>query len=200
MKTFKMFIDYDKEEAWLNRKAREGWMLDGVGVSYSFTAIEPGPAVVRVDYQPTMTPADFDDYRNLFWDAGWQHIAGSRRSGNQYFASHTADPDADIFSDSASKAQRYRRAAAVNATLLLPFFVITVILLSQGNLFTELYLTPGLWQMEGWEFARAFAFETPFALMRAFVPVALIGACAILGATAAYQWTLYRRAIARVSA
>ena len=61
MKTFKMFVDFDKEEAWLNRKAAEGWGLVGAGSLYTFAPIAPGSAVVRVDYRPSMSAVDFDD-------------------------------------------------------------------------------------------------------------------------------------------
>jgi hypothetical protein len=196
MKAFKMFVDFDREEAWLNRKAGEGWLIVKAGLVYTFAPIEPGSAVVRVDYRPTMGTADFDDYRNLFWDAGWQHVAGSRGSGAQYFASFSGDTNADIFSDATSKAQRYRKAMAMTSVLLLPFFIITVALWTQGNLAVELYLTPGLWELQGWQFVRAFAFETPFALLRLAGPLVLVGACVVLAALIVYQWLLYRRALA----
>lgn len=197
MKSFKIFVDFDKEEAWLNGKAAEGWGLVKVGFGYTFVPIVPGSAVVRVDFQPTMSAADFADYRNLFWDAGWQHIAGSRGSGAQYFVSTTRDADADIFSDPTSKAQRYQRAMSMTSVLMLPFVVVVAALLPQGTLGFEGYLTPGLWQMEGWEFVRAFAFETPFVLLRASFPVVLFGAIAFFAAQLVYQWVLYRRALAK---
>lgn len=195
MKTFKTFLDFDKEEAWLNRRAAEGWLVVKTGLFYTFAPITPGSAVVRVDYRPSMKAADFDDYRNLFWDAGWQHVAGSRWSGAQYFASFSGDADADIFSDPASKAQRYRRAIATAFALLLPFFAITIALWIQGSLSVELYLTPGLWEMEGWQFVRAFAFETPFALLRLAGPLLLVGVCIVCIAQIVYQWILYRQAL-----
>lgn len=152
--------------------------------------------IVRVDYRPGMSAADFDDYRNLFWDAGWQHVAGTRGSGAQYFASFSGDADADIFSDSTSKAQRHRRAMVTTALLVLPFLAVTLALWAQGALSVELYLTPGLWEMQGWQFVRAFAFETPFALMRLAFPLLLIGSCVVGAAQIVYQWILYRRALA----
>lgn len=193
MKNFKMFVDFDKEEAWLNRRAAEGWLVVKAGFGHTFAAIAPGSAVVRVDYRPSMSAADFDDYRNLFWDSGWQHVAGTRGSGAQYFASFSGDANADIFSDPGSKAERYRRAMAVTSALLLPFVVITIALWIQGGLSVDLYLTPGLWEMQGWQFARAFALETPFALLRLAGPLLLVGASVALGAQLAYQWVLYRR-------
>lgn len=202
MMKFKAFADFDKEEAWLNRMAAEGQGLIATGIGYRFTPIAPGSAVIRIDYQDSMKPADYADYRAMFADAGWQHVGGSRGSGAQYFAAATRDARADIFSDPISKAQRYRRAMTMNFAILLPFLIITVALLVQGSLAItpgEVYLTPGLWQMEGAQFWRAFLFETPFALLRLSGPIVLIGACVLIGATLLYQWSLYRRAV-RVAA
>ena len=196
MKSFKIFVDFDKEEVWLNRRAAEGWLVVKAGLLYTFAPIDAGSAVVRVDYRPSMSAADFDDYRNLFWDAGWQHVAGSRWSGAQYFASFTGDANADIFSDPSSKAQRYRRAMTITLALLLPFLAITIALWVAGNLSVELYLTPGLWELQGWPFVRAFAIETPFALMRLAGPLLLVGTRASFTALIVYQWVLYRRALA----
>lgn len=195
MRRFKIFADFDKEEAWLNDMAKAGHGLIGTGFGYAFTPIEPGSAVIRIDYRDTMSAEGYADYLSLFADAGWQHVGGSRRSGAQYFATATRDARADIFSDAVSKAERYRRAMAVSFAMLLPFLVITSVLWMQGALAPgDLYLTPGLWQKEGAEFWRAFLFETPFALLRLAAPVVLVGICVVFGATLLYQSVLYRRA------
>ncbi len=194
MKSFRAFVDFDKEEEWLGRKAAEGWLVVDAGFGYTFAPIEPGSAVVRVDYRSSMSAADFADYRNLFLDAGWQHVAGTRSSGAQYFAAPPTRADAEIFSDSDSKAQRYRRAMGMTSALLLPFAVIIVALWPQvGGSFE--YLTPGLWEMEGWEFVRAFAFETPFVVLRAALPLVLFAAVAVFAWQLVWQWMLYRRAL-----
>ncbi|WP_147436215.1 DUF2812 domain-containing protein [Mycetocola manganoxydans] len=207
MKTLRMFVDYDKEEAWLNEMAGKGHLVVKAGPLYSFTPIEPGAAVVRVDHQPSMKAGDFDDYRNLFADAGWQHLAGTRGSGEQYFASFSGDANADIFSENESKAQRYRRAMTTNSAILLPLFVIVVALWSTWNVSPESflsprdwYLTPGLWEREGWAFAGAFLFETPIVALRVGGPLILIGSCIVILVLLAYQWVLYRRTRARARA
>lgn len=200
MKKLKMFFDFDKEEAWLNRMAAEGNLLVKANGIYTFAPIPPGTAVVRVDYRDTMKPADFDDYRNLFWDAGWQHVAGTRGSGAQYFASFSGDTNAQIFSDASSRAQRYRKAIGMSAITLLPLAIIIMSLWSSGSsvlwtLFTpsEWYLTPDIWDLQGWDFVRAFLFETPFVVMRLGLPLLLAGATVAVAATMAYQYVLYRR-------
>lgn len=201
-KALKLFVDLDKEERWLNRKAAEGHLLTRVGAMYSFTPTTPGSAVVRIDYQPHMSAADFEDYTTLFSDAGWRHLSGSRTSGHQYFASTSSAPDDEIFSEARSKAQRYRRALGVNAVAALPFAVVAFVLLSTrspafDNLLTPSawYLTPGLWDMQGWQLLGAFLFETPFVALRVGGPVLLVVVPLAMLSLVAYQYLLYRRAL-----
>ncbi|WP_081234712.1 DUF2812 domain-containing protein [Clavibacter tessellarius] len=199
----RFFVDFDEEERWLDRMAAEGRLMRRRGFVYTSTDIEPGSAVVRIDYRPSMTAADFADYVQLFADAGWRHISGSRRSGTQHFASTTADADAEIFSDARSRAERYKRALDVNAAVLLPLLVVVFVLAAtEGSGVRailrpdEWYLTPGLWEMEGWRFAGAFLFETVFVAMRVGLPLLLVVGCVVMLVTAVRQGILYRRAVA----
>jgi hypothetical protein len=199
----RFFVDFDREERWLNEMAAAGWLMRKRGLVYSSTDIGPGSAVVRIDYRPGMKAADFDDYRQLFADAGWRHVSGTRTSGTQYFASVTDDADADIFSDARSRAQRYKRAFEVNTAVLLPLAVVVFVLLSSPDsgfhaAFSpgEWYQTPGLWEMEGSRFLGALLFETPFVILRVGLPLLLVVACVVLLVTALRQRALYRRVTA----
>lgn len=204
MRKLKFFLDFDKEERWLNRLAAQGHLLSKAAfATYTFTEIEPGTAVVRVDYRPSMSEADYADYVTLFADSGWQHLSGSRKAGAhykggaQYFASFDADPDADIFSDAHSRAGRYRLSITALSTLgflLLLFCVATqaagASLLPPPH---DWYQTPGLWDKHGMDFVGSFLFET------VFVVLPRVGAGAILViftvlclGGAVYQWALYR--------
>lgn len=200
-KVFKLFVDFDKEESWLNDMAAEGHLVRKAGPLYSFTPIAQGSAIVRIDYRPSMSAANFDDYESLFSDAGWQHLSGSRSSGNQYFASTGGDENDEIFSEAGSKAQRYRRAIGVNVTLTMSFLVVLIIFWSSGNavfanFFSpgEWYLTPGLWEKQGWDFLGSFLLETPFVVIRLALPIVLIAGCLVMLGRVAYQSILYRRA------
>ncbi|WP_368498229.1 DUF2812 domain-containing protein [Herbiconiux sp. A18JL235] len=201
--SFKIFADFDKEERWLNQQVAEGRLVSKAGPFYRFAPIEPGSAVVRVDYRPTMSAADFDDYVALFTDSGWRHLAGTRTSGTQYFAASAERADTEIFSDTSSRALRYRRALGVTGGIAALYLLLVFVLVVSGNgvfssLFTpgDWYLTPGLWQKEGWAFVGAFLFETPFVMLRLGGPVLLVVACGVMLATVAHQWRLYRRASA----
>ncbi|MFT2691995.1 DUF2812 domain-containing protein [Clavibacter zhangzhiyongii] len=199
----RFFVDFDKEERWLNEMAAAGRLMRKHGLVYRATDIVPGSAVVRIDYRPGMSAADFADYRQLFADAGWQHLSGTRSSGIQHFASTTDDADADIFSDARSRAQRYERAIDVSMIMLLPTVVVVFALMAtEGSGVRQLlspgewYLTPGLWEMEGSRFLGAFLFETVFVVLRVGLPLLLVAAAGVMVATAVYQGVLYRRAIA----
>jgi hypothetical protein len=203
VKALRTFINFDNEEAWLNQMANEGQLLRKAGFLYSFDRVEPGTATVRVDYRQQMTRDNFEDYRTLFSDAGWVHLAGSRSGGPQYFATFSGSADADIFSETASKAQRYRQAITMGAALLLPLIVVIIALASVGSITLDSfisprdwYLTQGLWQMGGWEFVRAFLFETPFVVLRIGAPFLLVAASLALLARTACQIVLYRRTTA----
>lgn len=200
-KAFKLFVDFDKEESWLNHMADEGRLVRKAGPLYSFTPIAPGSTTVRIDYRPSMSAADFDDYKSLFADAGWQHLSGTRSSGNQYFASTGRNENDEIFYEPGSQAQRYRRALGVNVSLALSLLVVLIILWSTGNdvitnLFSpgEWYLTPGLWDKQGWGFLGSFLLETPFVATRLAIPIVLTAGCLVLLGRVAYQSILYRRA------
>lgn len=203
IKKLKVFVDFDKEEAWLNQMAAQGHLLSKADFRYTFTPIQPGSATVRLDYRPSMSRSDFHDYLKLFEDAGWQHLDGSKGGGPQYFASFSADANADIFSDAASKAQRYRRSITSRSAILIPFLVIVYFLWTQGIGGSgtiaspkDWYLTPGLWDLQGAEFVRAFLFETFFVVGRVGGPLVLAVACVVLAAQMATQYVLYRRATA----
>lgn len=55
-------------------------------------------------------------------DSGWKHITCSKSSGNQYFKKISHNSDNDIFSDSISKASRYKIKSNICLTMFLSFF------------------------------------------------------------------------------
>jgi hypothetical protein len=172
LRKFKYFIDFEKEEAWLNQMAKQGYQLVYKSFGYEFCLAEPEDTTIKIDYRQFKKEEDFIDYCTLFEDSGWEHIAGNKRSGTQYFKKMHGNVEDDIFSDKLSKAGKYARLSKMfieMACCFLPilFFTINNNLSEIGNP-QKLYLTPGLWDMNGFDFWRAFLFETPFALLRGF--------------------------------
>jgi hypothetical protein len=182
MKKFKFFIDFDKEEKWLEEMAQQGYQLESHSIGYKFRQAQPEDAVIRIDYRKFKKQEDFIDYCTLFEDSGWKHIAGTKNSGTQYFKKLDKDSEEDIFSDKQSKAAKFKRLSEMFvqiAICYLPLFValISTDVINSAAFFNPklLYLTQGLWEMSGGDFWKAFIFETPFALFRLvlwlFIPI-----------------------------
>jgi hypothetical protein len=175
MKKFRFFLDFEKEEKWLNTMAKQGWELCGKSFTYKFKKIEPTNAIIKIDYRTFKNNSDFEDYLALFRDSGWEHVSGSKHSGTQYFKKINENDINDIFSDTPSKAVRYKRLSSMWVTMAMSYFPIFVALvLNKAVNFTAfqnpklLYYTPGLWERSGVYFWKGFLFETPFAVMRGF--------------------------------
>ncbi len=118
--------------------------------------------------------------------------------GPQYFVASSARADPDIFSDRAFRAQRYQRSITAQSALFVPLLVVTFILWTNGTLFSspsQWYLNPGLWQIQGLDFIRAFSFETAFVVVRVGGPLLLLAVGLYGAATAVYQSILYRKEI-----
>lgn len=179
----KLFFDFAKEEQWLSDMSENGYELisiDGFG-KYTFHMVECIRNNYRIDYRTFKSENDFQDYCSIFEDSGWKHRWGTKNSGSQYFVQSKADAPNDIFSDAASKAGRYKRFYSMWLSLLASFIPIFVALIMTNqyklSAFTNpqaLYFTPGLWDMEGIRFWRAFLFETPFAFGRGFMWVLML--------------------------
>lgn len=176
MKKFKSFTNFDKEESWLNDMARQGFrFIKKTSFGYEFESGKPENATIKMDYRTFKKREDFEDYCALFEDSGWEHIAGTKSSGYQYFKKVDTQGSEDIFSDVASKVGRYKRLSDMWAALACSFIPLLVVFIltdtiDLGVMFDlkSLYYTPGLWDLNGAAFWRAFLFETPFALFRGF--------------------------------
>ena len=120
MKKFKLFLNYEKEERWLADMASQGYQLKETDFGYSFEKTLPEQAVIKIDYRRFKKEQDFLDYLALFEDSGWQHISGTKKSGSQYFKKTNSDSTEDIFSDTASRAGRYKRLSDMWFSLFIP--------------------------------------------------------------------------------
>ena len=190
MRKFKVIVDLRKEEAYLNEMAKQGYLL----ISYSILGIYhfmkgiPQDLRYKVDYRGFRNKSDFEDYKALFEDAGWQHIYGTRYSYNQYFIPKEGNPNEEIFSTIDSQAQCYKRqfeVCIVNVAAAL-LYVLLMLLSVNFKLTDMAFLTPGLWEKEGSAFWGSFFFELPFAVLR-LVPFFLLSALGIAYGIWAYQ-------------
>ena len=179
--------------------AAQGWQMRKQWLGYVFESATPEKVNIKIDYRHFKSQQNFLEYSSLFEDSGWQHISGTRNSGNQYFKQVSDCNSEDIFSDDTSRAGRYKRLSYMMLTMFLLFYPFVIIAFTQGTLGLEaftnpraLYLTPYLWELSGFEFWRAFLFETPFALMRGFsISIGLLFFLAYVF-LAIKSWLLYR--------
>lgn len=175
MHKFRFYIDFDKEEKWLEQMASEGYHLQNTFFGYQFRQGEPEASTIKIDFRKFKTREDFVDYCTMFEDSGWKHLVGTKNSGIQYFKRIDESAGADIFSDTHSKASRYKRYADMSFELAISFVPLFVIFYLSDVLNFDgfinpkgLYYTPGLWDKTGSSFWFSFLFETPFALARGF--------------------------------
>ena len=156
-----------------------------LSMGYQFKRGKPETATIKIDFRKFRRKEDFIDYCTLFEDSGWKHLAGSKSSGMQYLKKLDDSAGDDIFSDTNSKAGRYKRYAKMCFELAMSFlplllvFYLSDIISFKGFINPkELYFTPGLWDKEGISFWFSFLFETPFALMRgfawSFIPLTIV--------------------------
>lgn len=180
LKKFKIFSNVLNEEKWLNEQLEAGYKcinISGYG-SYSF---EPADKkhVIRLDYQGYLSSEKFNEYKAIYEDFGWVHVKGSRLSGLHYWQKEN-DGQTEIFSDNQSLSNYYKRLMNYASSTAVLFLVFIFTLYNENSIqINSIYLTPGLWGMEGKAFWFAFLFETPFAIFR-IIPPFLFVACAII--------------------
>ncbi|SDN76720.1 DUF2812 domain-containing protein [Acetanaerobacterium elongatum] len=192
MKQFKIFIDFAKEEQYLNSQAKKGcrFFKSSCLGFYHFVNEAPKDTNYRIDYRVFKNQYDFNNYVTMFEDSGWRHVYGTKYSGRQYFLPVRENAAEDIFSDITSKAQRYisfQRQCIVSLVLLSVYSYITI-----KPLNSPIFLTPGLWEKQGSSFWLAFLIELPFALMRVlpmflFLAAAIFNGCLAIMARRSYK-------------
>lgn len=200
MKKFRCFIDFEKEENWLNKMAEQGWELCGKSFNYEFCKNNHNNSIIKIDYHIFKNNSDFQDYLALFGDSGWEHISGNKNSGTQYFRKVKDSDATDIFSDIPSKAARYKKLSNMWLTMAMTYFPILVALITTRSVDISsflnpklLYYTPGLWERTGAYFWKAFLFETPFAFMRGFFWLFFLALIILYLAFAIKAEMLYRK-------
>ena len=89
--------EFEKEEAFLNNMAQNGWVLDGIGLcTYYFVKCEPGEYNIRLEMH-----AYDEAYIQFMQDTGAEYVG--RMLMWIYFRKKTADGPFELFSDIDSK-------------------------------------------------------------------------------------------------
>jgi hypothetical protein len=123
---FRMFSAWndEKKEAWLSEMAGQGWHLRSTRIHFfTFEKGAPAEVVYKLDYH-RLRSSEREEYVGLFRSSGWEHVCEC--SGWQYFRTPAvAGASPDIFSDTESKAAKYRRLLG-GLMILIPIMSITV--------------------------------------------------------------------------
>ncbi|QSX06272.1 DUF2812 domain-containing protein [Sedimentibacter sp. zth1] len=163
MKKYKIFVDLEKEEQYLNEMANQGHILkkySAFGV-YHFSDGEKQDLKYRVDYRTFKNMKDFENYKAMFEDFGWNHVYGTKCNGNQYFLPKSENSDGEIFSSKESSVSRYKRLYEIcTMNMFFVIFYFYIILYNSGfNLPNFVFRTPNLWEKTGFDLVRAVLFE-----------------------------------------
>ena len=141
VKLFLLWQD-QKEEAWLRQMAQQGWHLTSVApLVYTFVRGDPRDDVYRLDY--LTSKADYEEYKQLFQDAGWELVG--EMMGWQYFRKPVStDGPNEIYTDAESKVERYRRVMAY-MVIFVPINVVWLVIDLPGPIKLVMALTMVLW-------------------------------------------------------
>lgn len=193
MNKYRLFVDPEKEEMWINRIQQDGYRLVSNTLDFIYTFEETDEKyITRTDYQNHMSKEKYDEYLNIHEEFGWEHIRGGRFGMTQQIWSKIEDGNDTLFSDRDSKINFYKRQMNFTGSLAFLFLIYSFIFEPvTGN---NLFLTSGLWDMQGTEFWRAFLFELPFAIMR-FLPAILFPIAAVLFFVSYYKLDQAKKAL-----
>ncbi len=132
LKKRKLFMPWQdqQQEDWLREMSQQGWQLDHVyfPATYKFERVTPRDTIYRLDFKEKRK--DRETYLQIFEDAGWEHVQSF--NGWQYFRKPAEAGQGEIFTDTSSKVEKYRRIRDAFVTLLLVYALLTWVALT-GN-------------------------------------------------------------------
>lgn len=124
---FKFFFAHEDEqqEAWLRAMAQQGLHLVKVNplCVWTFRRGAPADIVYRVDFPNASQDQAF---RQLMHDAGWS-LAATTVGWHYWRTQAVAGKAPELFSDNASKAQKFRHRLGVFVASAMPLFVLLLL-------------------------------------------------------------------------
>jgi len=197
MRIYKAFVDFEKEEQYLNNMAKQGYAFKKCSVigMYYFANDEKKDLNYRIDFRTFKKKEDFEEYILLFEDFGWKHVDGTKNSGSQYFLSMDSHANNEIFSSKESFAARHKSLYEIcSMTFITMAMYVFVILMTNDFKLSNLgFLTPGIWEKTGADLVRSVLFEFPFVFMRIGFPILMAFIGLIYGIWAYKAKMLYKR-------
>ena len=120
--------EWEKEEAYLSRRHREGWRFTGIRLLglYGFERCEPQEVAYRLDYNPEGR-AHREEYVQMFRDCGWEYVQDY--VGYSYFRkpAPASERDAEIFCDDASRLEMMERVLKGRMLPLMAILLLVIV-------------------------------------------------------------------------
>ena len=128
---YRVYLDYEKEEKWINEMAAQGWHLEKLFLGrFTFTKGEPGAFTYRNEFLGAMSKQEKQDYFELLKDSGITIIY--ELGGWIYMKKVTAEGPFEIYTDTQSKIDYYKRM--LNIFFLLFFINVWSLIMNVGIL------------------------------------------------------------------
>jgi len=129
---WKVFVNYEKEEVWLNEMAAKGFaFVDFILCRYTFMDCEPGEYTYRIELLENLSSThESKRYLSFMAENGVEHIASWARW--VYFRKRASDGVFDIYSDIESRIVHYRRISILWLVLMFCFLIMAVTQLMPG--------------------------------------------------------------------
>jgi hypothetical protein len=114
---WKPYLDYEKEEVWLNKMAADGWELQRyTWMRYRFERGEPGRYTYRIELLPRLASApESREYFEFMKEAGVEVV--SEYGQWVYFRKESAEGPFEVFSDLDSRIAHHKRIATMFGVL-----------------------------------------------------------------------------------
>ncbi|QBK25073.1 DUF2812 domain-containing protein [Ureibacillus thermophilus] len=105
---YRIFLDYDKEEKWVNDMAKEGWHLEKFSVGrFVFVKGEPGAFIYRNEYLGNLSEEEKVEYFALLQDSGATIV---HESFNWIYVKKPVNEGPfELYTDASSKIDYYNR-------------------------------------------------------------------------------------------
>jgi hypothetical protein len=105
---YRFYVDYEKEEQWINEMSKNGWNLERFMVfRYTFAKGEPGAYIYRNELLAGFTIKDKNNYLDFLKESGIEVV--NKFGGWAYFRKKAAEGPFEIYTDTTSKISYYNR-------------------------------------------------------------------------------------------
>ena len=130
---FRFYLDFEKEEKWINEMAQSGWHLEKFFLGlFTFTKGESDGSIYRNEFITGMSALEKKEYFEILKDSGITIV--HEFGGWVYMKKAAAEGPFEIYTDTKSKIDYYKRI--LNIFLVL-FFVNLSLGIMNVNIYTD---------------------------------------------------------------